>query len=136
MTDISYKLLKNGIQALLEREEDYFKKNIVQSLSIKLNDAISGVLEETNKNLFLTHESIGDSTDLQYFLNILENKDKVQLKDGSIINITENDTKSLKRLFDNLNTESRKQMITSIFESSSNFKQHIDFYNTAKGLFR
>ena len=54
MTDISYKLLKNGIQALLEREEDYFKKNIVQSLSIKLNDAISGVLEETNKNLFLT----------------------------------------------------------------------------------
>lgn len=136
MTDISYKLLKNGIQALLEREEDYFKKNIVQSLSIKLNDAISGVLEETNKNLFLTHESIGDSKDLQYFLNILENKDKVQLKDGSIINITENDTKSLKRLFDNLNTESRKQMITSIFESSSNFKQHIDFYNTAKGLFR
>ena len=96
MTDISYKLLKNGIQALLEREEDYFKKNIVQSLSIKLNDAISGVLEETNKNLFLTHESIGDSKDLQYFLNILENKDKVQLKDGSIIN----------------------------------------FYNTAKGLFR
>ena len=136
MTDISYKLLKNGIQALLEREEDYFKKNIVQSLSIKLNDAISNVLEETNKNLFLTHESIKDSKDLQYFLNILENKDKVQLKDGSIINITENDTKSLKRLFDNLNTESRKQMITSIFESSNNFKQHIDFYNTAKGLFR
>lgn len=136
MTDISYKLLKNGIQALLEREEDYFKKNIVQSLSIKLNDAISNVLEETNKNLFLTHESIEDSKDLQYFLNILENKDKVQLKDGSIINITENDTKSLKRLFDNLNTESRKQMITSIFQSSNNFKQHIDFYNTAKGLFR
>jgi len=136
MTDISYKLLKNGIQALLEREEDYFKKNIVQSLSIKLNDAISDVLEETNKNLFLTHESIEDSKDLQYFLNILENKDKVQLKDGSIINITENDTKSLKRLFDNLNTESRKQMITSIFQSSNNFKQHIDFYNTAKGLFR
>jgi hypothetical protein len=27
-------------------------------------------------------------------------------------------------------------MITSIFESSNNFKQHIDFYNTAKGLFR
>lgn len=136
MTDISYKLLKNGIQALLEREEDYFKKNIVQSLSIKLNDAISNVLEETNKNLFLTHESIEDSKDLQYFLNILENKDKVYLKDGSIINITENETKSLKRLFDNLNTASRKEMIATIFESSNNFQQHIDFYNTAKGLFR
>jgi len=136
MTDISYKLLKNGIQALLEREEDYFKKNIVQSLSIKLNDAISDVLEETNKNLFLTHESIENSKDLQYFLNILESKDKLHLKDGSIINITENDITSLKRLFDNLNTESRKQMVTTIFESSSNFKQHIDFYNTAKGLFR
>lgn len=136
MTDISYKLLKNGIQALLEREEDYFKKNIVQSLSIKLNDAISGVLEETNKNLFLTHESLENSKDLQYFLNIIENKDKVYLKDGSIINITENETKSLKRLFDNLNTASRKEMIATIFESSNNFQQHIDFYNTAKGLFR
>lgn len=136
MTDISYKLLKNGIQALLEREEDYFKKNIVQSLSIKLNDAISCVLEETNKNLFLTHESLENSKDLQYFLNILENKDKVYLKDGSIINITENETKSLKRLFDNLNTASRKEMIATIFESSNNFQQHIDFYNTAKGLFR
>ena len=104
MTDISYKLLKNGIQALLEREEDYFKKNIVQSLSINLNGAISGVLEETNKNLFLTHESMENSKDLQYFLNILESKDKLNLKDGSIINITENDITSLKRLFDNLNT--------------------------------
>ena len=88
------------------------------------------------KNLFLTHESLENSKDLQYFLNILENKDKVYLKDGSIINITENETKSLKRLFDNLNTASRKEMIATIFESSNNFQQHIDFYNTAKGLFR
>jgi hypothetical protein len=136
MNGLSQKLLKNGIQALLEKEENYFKKNIVQTLSIKLNTAISGILSETNKNLFLKYEPLENSKDLEYFLNIIENKDKVQLKDGSIINITENDSKSLKRLFDNLNTDSRKKMISSIFKSSNNFKQHIDFYNTAKGIFR
>jgi hypothetical protein len=136
MTDISYKLLKNGIQALLEQEEEYFKKNVVQSLSIKLNDAISDVLTETNKNLFLIDKSLPNSKELQTFLMVLEKREKIQLKDMSIINITENDAKALKELFENLNTDNKQKMIENVFDTQTILKQHIEFYNTAKGLFR
>lgn len=136
MEDLSYKLIKNGIQALVEEEEQYFKKNIVQSLSMKLNDAISDVLTETNKNLFYKHSSLADSPELKTFLSIISKPEKIQLKDNSIINITENEIELLKGLFENLNTENKKTMIESVFSSPAVFNQHIEFYKKSKGLFR
>jgi hypothetical protein len=136
MEDLSYKLIKNGIQALVEEEEQYFKKNIVQSLSIKLNDAISDVLTETNKNLFYKHSSLADSPELKTFLSVISKPEKIQLKDNSIINITENEIQLLKGLFENLNTENKKKMIESVFSSPGVFNQHIEFYKKSKGLFR
>ncbi len=136
MEDLSYKLIKNGIQALVEEEEQYFKKNIVQSLSMKLNDAISDVLTETSKNLFYKHSSLTDSPELKTFLSIISKPEKIQLKDNSIINITENEIELLKGLFENLNTENKKRMIESVFSSPAAFNQHIEFYKKSKGLFR
>jgi len=136
MNNISRKLLKNGIQALLEQKETYFKKNVIKSLSIKLNDAISDVLTETNKNLLYSSKSLKNSKELQTFLTILEKKEKIILKDNSIINITENEACALKELFEHLNTENRQKMIETVFDSSNNYNQHIDFYNNAKGMFR
>jgi hypothetical protein len=136
MNNISRKLLKNGIQALLEQKETYFKKNVIKSLSIKLNDAISDVLTETNKNLLYSSKSLKNSKELQTFLTILEKKEKIILKDNSIINITENEAYALKELFEHLNTENRQKMIETVFDSSNNYNQHIEFYNNAKGMFR
>jgi len=136
MNNISRKLLKNGIQALLEQKETYFKKNIIKSLSIKLNDAITDVLTETNKNLLHSSKSLKNSKELQTFLTILEKKEKIILKDNSIINITENEAYALKELFEHLNTENRQKMIETVFDSSNNYNQHIEFYNNAKGMFR
>jgi len=136
MNNISRKLLKNGIQALLEQKETYFKKNVIKSLSIKLNDAITDVLTETNKNLLHSSKSLKNSKELQTFLTILEKKEKIILKDNSIINITENEAYALKELFEHLNTENRQKMIETVFDSSNNYNQHIDFYNNAKGMFR
>jgi hypothetical protein len=136
MNNISRKLLKNGIQALLEQKETYFKKNVIKSLSIKLNDAITDVLTETNKNLFHSSKSLKNSKELQTFLTILEKKEKIILKDNSIINITENEAYALKELFEHLNTENRQKMIETVFDSSNNYNQHIEFYNNAKGMFR
>jgi len=136
MNNISRKLLKNGIQALLEQKETYFKKNVIKSLSIKLNDAISDVLTETNKNLLYSSKSLKNSKELQTFLTILEKKEKIILKDNSIINITENEACALKELFEHLNTENRQKMIETVFDSSNNYNQHIEFYNNAKGMFR
>jgi hypothetical protein len=136
MNNISRKLLKNGIQALLEQKETYFKKNVIKSLSIKLNDAITDVLTETNKNLLHSSKSLKNSKELQTFLTILEKKEKIILKDNSIINITENEAYALKELFEHLNTENRQKMIKTVFDSSNNYNQHIEFYNNAKGMFR
>lgn len=136
MNNISRKLLKNGINALLEQKETYFKKNVIKSLSIKLNDAITDVLNETNKNLLHSSKSLKNSKELQTFLTILEKKEKIILKDNSIINITENEAYALKELFEHLNTENRQKMIETVFDSSNNYNQHIEFYNNAKGMFR
>jgi len=136
MNNISRKLLKNGIQALLEQKETYFKKNVIKSLSIKLNDAITDVLTETNKNLLHSSKSLKNSKELQTFLTILEKKEKIILKDNSIININENEVYALKELFEHLNTENRQKMIETVFDSSNNYNQHIEFYNNAKGMFR
>jgi hypothetical protein len=136
MNNISRKLLKNGIQALLEQKETYFKKNVIKSLSIKLNDAITDVLTETNKNLLYSSKSLKNSKELQTFLTILEKKEKIILKDNSIINITENEAYALKELFEHLNTENRQKMIETVFDSSNNYNQHIEFYNNSKGIFR
>lgn len=136
MDNLSYKLIKNGIQALVEQEDQYFKKNIIQSLSIKLNDAISDVLAETRKNLFHKSSSIKPSAELETFLSLVEKSEKIQLKDNSIINITENEINALKRLFENLNTENKEKMIQSVFDNPASFKQHIKFYQKSKGLFR
>jgi len=136
MTDISHKLIKNGINALLEDNEPYFKKNLVQSLSIKLNNALSDVIDESYKNLFYTQEVNKSTKDLKVFLEVLESPGKIQLKDGSIINITEFEVKALKELFDNLGQKSKKLMTENVFDSSNSLKQHLDFYQKSKGLFR
>ena len=136
MTDISHKLIKNGINALLEDNEPYFKKNLVQSLSIKLNNALSDVIDESHKNLFYKQEVNESTKELKVFLNIMESPGKIQLKDGSIINITEFEVKALKELFDNLGKKSKKLMTENVFNSSNSLKQHLDFYQKSKGLFK
>ena len=136
MTDISQKLIKNGINALLEDNEAYFKKNLVQSLSIKLNNALSDVIDESHKNLFYKQEVNESTKELKVFLNIMESPGKIQLKDGSIINITEFEVKALKELFDNLGKKSKKLMTENVFNSSNSLKQHLDFCQKSKGLFK
>lgn len=136
MENISSKLIKNGITALAEDEDVYFKKNILQSLSIKINNAINEVLFETRKNLFHQQQSIKPSPELETFLSLVESPAKIQLKDDNIINITETEIKALKGLFENLSTENKEKMINSVFNDYPSFKQHIEFYQKSKGLFR
>ncbi len=43
--DLSTKILKNGIQNLLEDEDQAFKKSLSDCLSFKINEAINEVKE-------------------------------------------------------------------------------------------
>lgn len=136
MEDISNKLIKNGIQALIEDEELYFKNNLIHSLSIKLNTAISQILNETYQNLLYKQENLNEFLETKLFIDVLNTKQKILLKDNSIINITENDARSLTLLFENLNTKNKETMVKSIFNSSLQFNQHLNLANKVKGLFK
>lgn len=46
MTSYSKNLLKNGIMAIINEDENHFKQNIIDSLSLKFNDFIT----ETKKD--------------------------------------------------------------------------------------
>jgi hypothetical protein len=134
MNDISYKLIKNGIQALVEEEEHYFKKNVIQSLSIKLNEAISGALNESYKNLFKTNYTTKPSKELQYFLKVVSKPQKIQLNDGSVIQINENDLTSLVKLFESLNHKNKNDMVQNLFKNLDSYKNHLNFYKNCKNI--
>ena len=58
MMDLSTKILKNGIQNLLEDEDQAFKKSLSDCLSFKINEAINEVKENLNEN----SDSIGSAS--------------------------------------------------------------------------
>jgi hypothetical protein len=133
-------ILKNGITSLILKKEDDFKKSLSNSLKIKLNENITDLIIKTSKNIFnpkfkWTHFD----ENCEKFLNFLNEYDsakctKIKLKNESVINITESEIKSIKKLFNQLNPENRKIMIDSIFENNLNLEQHIEFYNKTKAL--
>ena len=57
-----------------------------------------------------------------------------RFRNNSVINITESEIESIKKLFEALDVENRQKMVKEIFEDSQKFKNHIDFYNNSKGL--
>lgn len=136
MKDLSYKLIKNGLKALAENEDVYFKKNLVQSLSIKLNTAINSALNESYQKLLYKKENLPELKETKIFIDAIQSKQKLILKDNSIINITENDAKNLTLLFENLNAKNKKEMVKTIFDSSINYNNHLNLANKVKGLFK
>lgn len=129
-------LLKNGIKSILFENEENFKSNVVQTLAIKLNDSINETRQEMQKNLFSEEYLTQKSPNIEYFVSFLEafRPSKFTFQDGSILNITEENVKDIKELFEQLNPTSREKMASEIFENALTFKQHIDFSKKAKEL--
>ena len=129
-------LLKNGIKSILFENEENFKSNVVQTLAIKLNDSINETRSEMQRNLFSEEHLTKKSPHIEYFVSFLEafHPGKFTFQDGSILNITEENVKDIKELFEQLNPESRQKMASEIFENAQTFKQHIDFSKKAKEL--
>lgn len=134
--NISKTLLKNGIREMISENEEYFKQNIEQALAVKLNDSIFAVRQEVSNRLFEETIETKQTQELQEFVHFVETfkPGKFSFKDGSVLNITENEKELVKDLFENLNAKNRDQMLNEIFESSLNFKQHIEFAQQARKL--
>jgi hypothetical protein len=136
MTSISKILLKNGVNGLLDKEDEYFKENICQALALKLNESMQSVLQDASSLMLVTNKQTEHTPELVEFLDFINNfkSGKYEFKNNSVINITESEIESIKNLFEALDVENRQKMIKEIFEDSQKFKNHIDFYNNSKGL--
>jgi hypothetical protein len=138
MNSVIRGLLKNGITGLAQLEEDYFKKNVLDALSLKLNEELKYVYETSSKDLLNSQQNTSNTPELREFVNFVETfkPGKYIFKNNSVLNIDEREIKILKELFDLLSDKSRKIMTEQIFKDSESFKNHIEFYNKAKGLLK
>ena len=133
-------IIHRGINELIEDNQELFKQNLMYALAFKLNESVESIKINTQNKLLMTAEQNTVVTeDIQILLNFLESykespTDKILLKDNSVININEEDIKSVKMLFEGLSPENRQKMAESIFENNETFKQHINFYKDTKGL--
>jgi CTP-dependent riboflavin kinase len=129
-------LLKNGIKEMISENEDHFKKNIEYALSLKLNDSIREVKNTVSEKLFENHAFTKNSEELQEFIKFTQEagQGKAIFQDGSLLNITEKQIELVKSLFESLNAKNRTHMVKEVLQSSTKFKQHVNFAEKIKGL--
>lgn len=136
MNNTTKVLLKNGINEMLSENGEYFKQNIEQALAVKLNDSINTVRQSVSQRLFDTETLTENNQDIQNFISFFENfrEGKYSFKDGSVINITENEKDKVKDLFESLNPNNRTYMAQEIFQTITKFKQHVEFATKVRNL--
>lgn len=138
---ISDMMLKNGFHYLLDENETQFKKSLIDVLSFKLNESVEYLNFQFKKSLLkdLKFKETANTPEMNTFINFLESYDskncsKIKLKNESLINITENEVKAIKSLFDTLNVKNRQKMAEDIFKDQKTFQEHLEFYNQTKVL--
>jgi len=138
---ISDMMLKNGFHYLLDENETQFKKSLIDVLSFKLNESVEYLNFQFKKSLLkdLKFKETANTPEMNTFINFLESYDskncsKIKLKNESLINITENEVKAIKSLFDTLNVKNRQKMAEDIFKDQKTFQEHLEFYNKTKVL--
>ena len=89
----------------------------------------------------LSSDNTDLSTEIKEFINFVENydsklKNKLKLKNGTFININENDFKNLKEMFDTLNNKNKNIFVKEITESPAKLKDNLDFYKKAQRVLK
>lgn len=135
--NLSTIILKSGINSLMYESDESFKKSLVNSLSFKLNEAVKEVRKSFSSKLLLTKDSTEINEDVLMFLEFIENYDSktnknLKCKNGTTINITENDLTKIKFLFNSLNSKNRQIMAKELFENQGGLKRTLEFYDKAK----
>jgi hypothetical protein len=140
MTQINNAILKNGLYYLIQDNENAFQKSLIDVLSIKLNESLETVELFTKTNLLKNKEkNTLETPEIKIFLEFMENYNpktvlKIKFKNESILNITEENIKNVKSLFDQLSPQNRQILAETIFNDPDTFKEHLDFYEKTKVL--
>ena len=141
MKNLSTIILKSGIHSLIYESEDAFKKSLTNSLSFKLNEALKEVHKNTSAGLFHAEDVTEITEDIKNLINFLENYEikstnRFTFKNNTSINISEQDAKKIKVLFNSLNSKNRKIMAKTLFEDLQGFKKTLEFYENAKKVIK
>jgi hypothetical protein len=137
MNDISTIILRSGLNSLIYENDESFKKSLINSLSFKLNEAVKDAQESFASNMLYSAEETKDSENIKKLVEFFENynvktNSKLNLKNNTSINITEEQVKNLKVLFDSLNTKNREILAKELLEDVTGVKRTIDFYERAQ----
>jgi len=119
-------LFAEGLMQELENR----KQEICKNLSIKIFESI--VKEPVDK-------TVDVNDDIKQLIETITHTEsqkniKMQFKNASILNISENDIKPIKMLFDQLSQDNQKLMAKNLFENQQHFKQTLEFAKKVKGL--
>lgn len=141
MNDLSNIILKSGIQSLIYESDEAFKKSLINSLSFKLNEAIKEVQDTTCSGILKLEEKTEINEDINNFIEFVENYDpkssnRLNFKNNTSINISEQDMEKLKVLFNFLNSDNRKTMTKTLFENAYGLKKTLNFYETAQKVIK
>ena len=141
MKDFSNTVLKSGIQSLIYESDEAFKKSLVNTLSFKLNEAISDAKNTFAEQIFNEEMTTTSTPEIETFVNFVENynphnNNKLQLKNKGSINIKEQELEALKEIFNNLNPKNRQLMVEELLKNENGLRKNINFYKKSKGLLK
>jgi uncharacterized protein HemY len=129
------------VENLFEGDEDFFTGGLLQELDIRKQELCKNLSVEIFENMATLPvlKEIKENTDIKKLIMILNEIDakksaKIEFKNASIINISENEIKPIKLLFDNLNESNQKHLAKNLFDSPKNFKQTLEFAKKLQGL--
>lgn len=136
MTEITKVLLKNGIFEMINENDEYFKKNIRNSLFLKMNNFLNETKKEIKHNLLFDELSTQETPQVKYFLSFVESFEpgKFTFQDGSNINITKEDMTNLVGLFEQLNPEKRQLLASDLFQNAQKFESNLNFAKKVKEI--
>ena len=131
------------VETLFEGYEDLFTEGLLQELDLRKQELCKNLSVKIFENMGTveTHQKIDVNEDIKKLLFTLNEIDakknaKIEFKNASIINITEQEIKPLKLLFDQLNESNQKLLAKNMFESPKYFKQTLEFAKKLQGLIK
>ena len=141
MKNPSTLILESGIKDLIKENDFAFKRSLINSLSLKLNESIKDIEKEFKSKMMLSIEQNVSSNQIKEFVEFVEDydpklKNKLKLKNGTLINISESDFNSLKKMFDTLNNKNREIFVGEITESPAKLKSNLEFYKKAQRILK
>lgn len=136
MSKVTDLLIKHGLDGLIAKNDDSFKNNLIQALSMKLNESFLEIKKEISKGLLRRPLETNSSENLVEFVKFIETfKPGIYtFKNGSNINISDSDVGYIKTLFESLNAANRTKMVNELFEDGTKFKQTLEFAKKTKNL--